>query len=290
MTVRAAYGRFYDLPHIWNFLGFDRGTPFGTELVVNNGTFDDPWVNTPGGNPFPIVAQPEHDVPAVRRLRDVPARHEAAVRGPVERQRAAAARRGVDGVGQLPHQPGSSSADRRSAESGGLTALARRRRPPTSAACSRSRTRPQGRFYGSITGVKPIGTSEYNGLLLSAQHRSANGLFAVGELDVVELHLGHRQLRAVAWRASSSSKPGDPAYDRGSCGGTDQRHVVNLSDRVSGAGCVGWRRRDADQRLAGVGDRQRAERGPLRRDDRRGQRAERPGQPASEPDVWTTCT
>ena len=61
MTVRAACGIFYDLPHIWNFLGFDRGTPFGTELVVNNGTFDDPWVNTPGGNPFPIVANPEHE-------------------------------------------------------------------------------------------------------------------------------------------------------------------------------------------------------------------------------------
>ena len=48
MTVRAAYGRFYDLPHIWSFLGFDRGTPFGTELVTTNGTFDDPWVNTQG--------------------------------------------------------------------------------------------------------------------------------------------------------------------------------------------------------------------------------------------------
>src|SRR5258705_13529729 len=63
MTIRGAYGIFYDLPHIWNFLGFDRGTPFGTELVVNNGTFDDPWVNTPGGNPFPIVANPNMTFP-----------------------------------------------------------------------------------------------------------------------------------------------------------------------------------------------------------------------------------
>ena len=63
MTVRAAYGRFYDLPHIWSFLGFDRGTPFGTELVTTNGTFDDPWVNTLGGNPFPIVARPDMTFP-----------------------------------------------------------------------------------------------------------------------------------------------------------------------------------------------------------------------------------
>ena len=35
MTLRAAWGRFFDLPHIWNFLGFDRGTPFGTELTIN---------------------------------------------------------------------------------------------------------------------------------------------------------------------------------------------------------------------------------------------------------------
>src|SRR5258705_2940659 len=63
MTIRGAYGIFYDLPHIWNFLGFDRGTPFGTELVVNNGTFDDPWINSPGGNPFPIVANPNMNFP-----------------------------------------------------------------------------------------------------------------------------------------------------------------------------------------------------------------------------------
>ena len=60
MTFRAAWGRFFDLPHMFNFIGFDRGTPFGTELVVNNAPFDDPWVNTPGGNPFPLVAQRRH--------------------------------------------------------------------------------------------------------------------------------------------------------------------------------------------------------------------------------------
>ena len=61
--MRAAYGRFNDLPHIWSFLGFDRGTPFGTELVVNNGTFDDPWGSTPGGNPFPITSRPDMTFP-----------------------------------------------------------------------------------------------------------------------------------------------------------------------------------------------------------------------------------
>ena len=63
MTLRAAWGRFFDLPHIWNFLGFDRGTPFGTELTTTNTTFDDPWIFTPGGNPFPIEAHPDMTFP-----------------------------------------------------------------------------------------------------------------------------------------------------------------------------------------------------------------------------------
>jgi hypothetical protein len=86
----------------------------------------------------------------------------------------------------------------------------------------------QGRFYGEITGVKPIGTSEYNGLLLSAQHRSANGLFVSANYTLSECISD-----VVNYEPSVAgvelTKPGDPGFDRGSCGATDQRHIVNLS-------------------------------------------------------------
>ena len=73
------------------------------------------------------------------------------------------------------------------------------------------------------------------------------------------------------------TKPGDAAFDRGSCGATDQRHVVNLSAVYQVPGTSDGVARRADARLAGVGHRGRAQRHALRRHDGRGQRTERPG-------------
>ena len=61
------------------------------------------------------------------------------------------------------------------------------------------------------------------------------------------------------WRGSSSPSLATRRSDRGSCGVTDQTHVVNLSTGLPGArrasaGVV----RDAHERLAGLDDRQRA--------------------------------
>jgi hypothetical protein len=65
-------------------------------------------------------------------------------------------------------------------------------------------------------------------LFLSAQHRFAGGLFLSGNYtrstcvsDLVDYVVANGQVDLV--------KPGDAAYDRGSCGSTDQRHVMNLS-------------------------------------------------------------
>jgi hypothetical protein len=86
----------------------------------------------------------------------------------------------------------------------------------------------EGQYYGSILGVLPEGTSEYDGLLLSAQHRSTNGLFVSGNYT-----LSRCISDVINYEPSVAgidlTNPADPSYDRGSCGVTDQRHVVNLS-------------------------------------------------------------
>src|SRR4029079_7343965 len=86
----------------------------------------------------------------------------------------------------------------------------------------------QGQYYGTITGVLPIGTSEYKGLLLSAQRRSANGLFLSGNWTI-----SNCVSDIVNYEPSVAgielTKPGDPAFDRGSCGVTDAKHVINGS-------------------------------------------------------------
>jgi hypothetical protein len=227
MTVRAAWGRFLDLPHMWNFLGFDRGTPFGTELTVNNGTFDDPWVNTPGGNPFPIVANPDIMFPPnggfVSFPLDMKPPYSNQWNVSVQRQVGAAWMVSANYLSSRGHRlPIGDQLNPAVFSPGATTATTNQRRVLT------LENPAQGRFYGNITGIKPVGTSEYNALLVSAQRRSANGLFVSGNWtfskctsDIVNYE------PSVA--GIELTKPGDPAFDRGSCGSTDQRHVVNLS-------------------------------------------------------------
>jgi hypothetical protein len=55
MTVRAAYGIFFDAPHLHQFGGRRDTAPKGASIVVNSPSFEDPWANYPGGKtPHPI--------------------------------------------------------------------------------------------------------------------------------------------------------------------------------------------------------------------------------------------
>src|SRR5438552_2652161 len=54
MTVRAAYGIFYDYPHFYQYVSGVRDTPpWGYQIDVSNPPGWDPWQGYPGGNPFP---------------------------------------------------------------------------------------------------------------------------------------------------------------------------------------------------------------------------------------------
>jgi hypothetical protein len=86
----------------------------------------------------------------------------------------------------------------------------------------------EGQYYGNVIALLPTGTSSYNGLLLTAQRRANRGLTLSGNYtlskcisDVVNYEIGQAGINLV--------KPGDKNYDRGSCGASDRRHVVNVS-------------------------------------------------------------
>ena len=227
MTIRAAWGRFFDLPHIWSFLGFDRGTPFGTELTTTNTTFDDPWVFTPGGNPFPIVANPDMTFPVYGGFVSFPLDQKPPYSDQwnvsVQRQLGSAWMVSANYLNNRGHRMPMGQQLNPAIYTAGATTATTNQRRLTSIENPR-----EGQYYGSILGVLPEGTSEYDGLLLSAQHRSANGLFVSGNYT-----LSRCISDVVNYEPSVAgvelTKPDEPAFDRGSCGATDQRHVVNLS-------------------------------------------------------------
>ena len=55
MSVRAAYGLFYDTPHLFFGTRFSNSPPWGAQISLTNpaGGLEDPWAGYPGGNPFP---------------------------------------------------------------------------------------------------------------------------------------------------------------------------------------------------------------------------------------------
>jgi hypothetical protein len=227
LAIRTAWGRFFDLPTIWSFLGFDRGTPFGTELVSNNGTFDDPWVNTPGGNPFPIVARPDMTFPPYGGFVTFPLDFKAPYSDQwnvsVQQQLGTAWMVSANYINSRGYRLPIGNQLNPAVYSPGATAATTNQRRVLSLL-----NPAQGQFYGAITSVEPTGTSLYDGLLLSATHRASNGLFISGNWTISRCVSD-----IVNYEPSVAgielTKPGDPAFDRGSCGVTDQKHVVNLS-------------------------------------------------------------
>jgi carboxypeptidase family protein len=56
-TIRASYGRLYDLPHLQMFSGQAQMAPWGNSTTVTNMPqgWDNPWVAVPGGDPIPAA-------------------------------------------------------------------------------------------------------------------------------------------------------------------------------------------------------------------------------------------
>jgi hypothetical protein len=57
MSVRAAYGIFYDTPHLFFGTRYSNSPPWGAQISLTNpaGGLTDPWLGYPGGNPFPTL-------------------------------------------------------------------------------------------------------------------------------------------------------------------------------------------------------------------------------------------
>ena len=225
MTVRSAWGRFYDLPHLWMLFGFATAPPLGSTLVVTGPSLDDPFATVPGGNPFPLQRSADMTFPQfanwVTYPLDMKKWYADQWNISFQRQLGTSWAASANYVNSRGHRlPIGDNINPAVFQAGATTANVNQRRTLF------LQNPQQGQYYGNIIAIQTVGTSVYDALLLSLNRRASRGLSLTGNwtlsrciTDLINYEPG--------MAGYALSKPGDVAFDRGSCGGGDRKHVLN---------------------------------------------------------------
>ena len=227
-----AYGRLYDLPHLQTYTGMAQMSPWGNAITLNSFPkgWDDPWAATPGGDPIPSLLQgPSVNsvFPLAGNYTPYPLDLQATSvdQWNVSYQRQVAAdwmvsanyignkTRNIwvtDQINPAVYIPGAST-----------VANTQSRR------VLNLQNPAEGRYYASIQELKDVGTSIYNGLLMSVQRRRANGM---------SIQANYAISRCISDRWNSEPGvagvpvmiPGNIEADRAKCPNSPE-HNVNAS-------------------------------------------------------------
>jgi len=239
MTVRAAYGIFYELPYAQKSGPVLVNAPYagGLQLTTPAGGFDDPWQTTPGGNPFPIsLSNP------LFPLRGTYPVYPKTVKNPYVNQWNLSLQRQIGsnwlvtgnylGTSTI-HLWASSDINPVIVKPEATCTIYGTPYTPCSSRNNYDARRSfylqdqsQGQYYGVVAQLDDGATASYHGLLLSVQHRRASGLTIQGNYtwshcigDLEEAQLGI---------PAQYEYPGMRNYYRGNCN-QDRRHNVNVS-------------------------------------------------------------
>jgi hypothetical protein len=227
-SVRAAYGRFFDLPAMNNYVGFGSTPPIGNTTTVNFPTsFADPWAGVPGGNPYPLGVS--KNSPFINF-----GTYENFVLNPkttysqqwnlsIQRQLGQNWLVAANYVGtSIVHLWGGNQANPGINMPGATPANVNTRR-------SLYLQNPaQGVFYGSISQLYDGGTGNYNGLILSVQHRIARG-YSIQANYTWSHCISDLANPELAVAGSNFTIPNNRHYDRSNCILADRRQLFNLS-------------------------------------------------------------
>jgi hypothetical protein len=197
MSIRASYGLFYDFANGQFFINTTIAPPFGDEIKLTTPpSFDNPWANYPGGDPFPVSTSGKNALfplaaPYLAPTPNMPATELHSWNLSVQRQLGANWLVSANYVGnETEHlwastslNPGVYIPGNCTAGQYGLTAAG----PcsPTNNSNLQARrvlsiANPAiGQYYGLVDQFDPYGTQSYNGLILQAQHRLSHGFTVV---------------------------------------------------------------------------------------------------------------
>jgi hypothetical protein len=241
MTIRAAYGLFYDRYHMFglNFIGQE--PPFGNNIVLPSANLSNPWATYPGGNPFPISVNKNSTFPTAGGYVTFPLDFRQMYLNQwnlsVQRQVGRDWLLTANYLGNSTiHLFTSNQAN--PARFLGLGACSIN--GVNYATCSTTaninqrrilslQNAVQGPLYAGVAQADDGGTGTYDALFLSAQMRLSHGMSVLANYtwshcisDVIDSQIG-------SGGTSVAAVPGNRRQYRSNCQTSDQRQVFNLS-------------------------------------------------------------
>jgi hypothetical protein len=239
-SVRAAYGMFYDLPQLFWINANQHQPGWGYQVQLGATSFEDPWANFPGGNPYPHVRSTTRPFREGATHYTFPLDHQSMYTQQwnlsLQQQFGTNWMAGATYIGNnvihmwtaFDENPATFIPGNCVAGQYGLTA------PGACSSTANYNNRrewflsnpAEGRFYGRIYSSDEGGTQSYNGMLLALQRRFAAGS-SISANYTWSHCIGDVQ-NPEAGNIGYADKY-NRAYDRGNCAGVDRRHLFNIS-------------------------------------------------------------
>jgi carboxypeptidase family protein len=226
-SIRAAWGVFYDAPHLFFNTRFSNNPPWGAQITISNppGGFTDPYLGYPGGNPFPALntAWPTAAFPAFGVYVNTPLNMQPtslqqwnlSVQREVGGWLLAASYLGnhsshlwrVLELNPAVYGPGATTGNTNQRR------VLFRQNPDT------------GRFYGTIAQLDDTGRGNYNALFLQVQRRLNQNLSVLTNWTLSKCMSDPATTEITG---PTVVDPNNPDLDYSYCA-ADRRHVVNAS-------------------------------------------------------------
>ena len=238
-SVRAAYGMFYDTPHLFFNTRWANNPPWGAQVSVANTAINgmsDPWTNFPGGNPWPTLQDSwaSAPFPAFGVYVNAPLDTKNTVLHQwnisVQRQFGDWLFGGSYLGNHTSHLWLGTELNPAVYGPGATTGNTNQRR------VLYRKNQAVGQFYGTIGELLDTGRANYAGMLLTAQRRLKDGWSVMGNWTLSKCMADPATTELTG---PTVVDPNNPSGDYAYCD-SDRRHVFNISmiattPRVDGA-------------------------------------------------------
>jgi carboxypeptidase family protein len=226
-AIRGGWGRFYDTPHLFFNTRFANNPPWGAQITLTSpaGGFANPYLNYPGGNPFPALATGWQTQPFPTAG--------VYVNAPLGTQPTSlqqwniGAQRQVGGWLLTGSYLGNHSSHLWRATEVNYAVFS----PGATTATTNARRRlvvrnpSLGSFYGTMGQLDDSGRANYHGMLISAQKRLRGGFSALANYTLSKCMSDPATTELTG---PTITDPTNPDLDYSYCD-SDRRHVVNIS-------------------------------------------------------------